>query len=202
MHIAFSWKIKDLIAIWRCKEWKDSQLVFMGFLIVTWIGFVVTLLICNLLYVVSTSFLICGIFVIKLFMFFLGLGPLPSYFILIFLPYCFSFVYYFVLMYLLSVVFVPCLLSFVVLNVALFIKLAIWLLTLHINKQELNWNQLLLLLLLLYYVRYNIATWGFYFGIEWWLFYVTYTTQSPPISSDYPLFLQSPDNQETTVLMF
>ena len=95
-------------------------------------------------------------FCIKLFMFFLGLGPLLSYFVLIFLLYCFSFVYCFVLVYLLSLVFVSCLLSFVnmCLNVVLFIKLAIWLLTLYITKQELNWNQLLLL----YYVRYNIAS--------------------------------------------
>lgn len=81
-------------------------------------------------------------FYIKLFMFFLGLGPLPSYFILIFLPHCFFilFVYCFVLVYLLSVVFVSCLLSFVnlCLIVVLFMQLAIWLFTLHIKKQELN----------------------------------------------------------------
>jgi len=75
-------------------------------------------------------------------MLFLGLGPFPSYFI-----FCFSyhtvfllFVYCFVLVYLLSVVFVSCLLSFVnlCLNVVLFMQLVIWLLTLYINNQELN----------------------------------------------------------------
>jgi hypothetical protein len=95
-------------------------------------------------------------FYIKLIMFFLGLGPLLltlywfSYHIVLLL-----FVYCFVLVYLLSVVFVSCLLSFVnlCLNVVLFMQLAIWLLTLYIKKQEMNWNYFLL-----YYVRYNIAT--------------------------------------------